>query len=619
MCEDSRFYTSSMRSRRGGPRLAALLALVAAARADEPYQGTTNYSLDTLCNGLSGSCAADWCTTVDTTQSCNFSSVEAAASTDYAAEIAALTCKSCTQETGDTRCTTAALEQAIKTSAGTVKAAYCNDEYLVVLSDGGTPYAQPALEDVPQPPGGTDPYSGEACVTRTWFKSYEKWKFPLAAGANAYSLLPTASRYNNNDESSFPGGAGDCPTCYLSDSDRGDFGLPSGDGVGASTTGQSIFPVFNNKAELTPSACEVDRCNEHVGQGGGSPHFHGDPMGDGKNCLYNASDYLATDAHPPQIGWSFDGPSIFGRHLSTAAPGYDTALDDCGGHTHDSLAYHYHAQVKSARSNGEAKEDSVKQAANAGTYYDYPAFPPGPDQCYRGNMTGRGAVTFSKMNDYYKPCCGMTHYYEADGIAIDGVGTLDTSYCALPVSLGTGVTGGASSPCVMTESLASGATCSVACNSGYSADAGTTEYSCSSGTLTAATLACATSAAPTGLPSPMPTVGLGNPTGPPVPLPTGLPSPMPTVAPGDSTASPVPLPTGLPSPMPTIAPSGPTALPIPAPTASPSIPAPTPRTSASPTTYPSIDLMTSAANRAFGTESVFWAALGLAMATHALL
>ena len=36
------------------------------------------------------------------------------------------------------------------------------------------------------------------------------------------------------------------------------------------------------------------------------------------------------------------------------------------------------------------------------------------------NVTGRGAVTFSKMNDYYKPCCGMTHYYEADGIAIDG-------------------------------------------------------------------------------------------------------------------------------------------------------------------------------------------------------
>ena len=148
----------------------------------------------------------------------------------------------------------------------------------------------------------------------------------------------------------------------------------------------------------------------------------------------------------------------------------------------------------------------------------------------------------------------------------------------------------------MTESLASGATCSVACNSGYSADAGTTEYSCSSGTLTAATLACATSAAP-----------------------TGLPSPTPTVAPGDPTASPVPLPTGLPSPMPTVAPSGPTALPIPAPTASPSTPAPTPRTSASPTTYPSIDLMTSAANRAFGTESVFWAALGLALATHALL
>ena len=155
-----------------------------------------------------------------------------------------------------------ALEQAIKTSAGTVKAAYCNDEYLVVLSDGGTPYAQPALEDVPQPPGGTDPYSGEACVTRTWFKSYEKWKFPLAAGANAYSLLPTASRYNNNDESSFPGGAGDCPTCYLSDSDRGDFGLPSGDGVGRLSMPPLPLVRFTGAAEPSAGAAKMSRLVE---------------------------------------------------------------------------------------------------------------------------------------------------------------------------------------------------------------------------------------------------------------------------------------------------------------------------------------------------------------------
>ena len=31
--------------------------------------------------------------------------------------------------------------------------------------------------------------------------------------------------------------------------------------------------------------CEVDACNEHVGQGGGQPHFHGDSFG----CQYTAA------------------------------------------------------------------------------------------------------------------------------------------------------------------------------------------------------------------------------------------------------------------------------------------------------------------------------------------
>ena len=36
---------------------------------------------------------------------------------------------------------------------------------------------------------------------------------------------------------------------------------------------------------------------------------------------------------------------VYGRYLSTSAPGYSVALDDCGGHVHDSYGYHYHAQV----------------------------------------------------------------------------------------------------------------------------------------------------------------------------------------------------------------------------------------------------------------------------------
>lgn len=93
--------------------------------------------------------------------------------------------------------------------------------------------------------------------------------------------------------------------------------------------------------------CEVDACNEHVGQGGGQPHFHGDSFG----CQYTAADYTSVDMHPPIIGWSYDGYDIRGRHLSESAPGYNAPLlDDCGGHVHDSdteaLGYHYHTQVR---------------------------------------------------------------------------------------------------------------------------------------------------------------------------------------------------------------------------------------------------------------------------------
>ena len=72
----------------------------------------------------------------------------------------------------------------------------------------------------------------------------------------------------------------------------------------------------------------MDACNEHVGQGGGQPHFHGDSFG----CQYTAADYTTLEMHPPVIGWSYDGYDIRGRHLSVDAPGYDAPLlDDCGG------------------------------------------------------------------------------------------------------------------------------------------------------------------------------------------------------------------------------------------------------------------------------------------------
>ena len=98
--------------------------------------------------------------------------------------------------------------------------------------------------------------------------------------------------------------------------------------------GQPIFPIYNNMAGYTPAKCEVDSCNEHVGQGGGAPHFHGDWFGDevNTNCVYGPSNYTDEngvkdlEAHPPVVGFSYDGHLIYGRYLSMKATGYQVSV-----------------------------------------------------------------------------------------------------------------------------------------------------------------------------------------------------------------------------------------------------------------------------------------------------
>ena len=91
------------------------------------------------------------------------------------------------------------------------------------------------------------------------------------------------------------------------------------------------------------SPCVIGLCGEHIGEGGGAPHVHGDPYG--PSCMYdNNSTYYATLAsHPPLIGFTFDGGFIYGRYLQSQSQGYNTSIDLCGGHNHDNLGYHYHA------------------------------------------------------------------------------------------------------------------------------------------------------------------------------------------------------------------------------------------------------------------------------------
>ncbi|KAG2449608.1 hypothetical protein HYH02_005141 [Chlamydomonas schloesseri] len=205
--------------------------------------------------------------------------------------------------------------------------------------------------------------------------------------------------------------------------------LPKAGPTAFSINGAAIFPPYNDRAVLTWEACEIDKCNAHVGQGF-DYHYHGDPFG--PSCLYNTSSY-GTNTHPPLIGFGLDGPWLFGRYTSSGQPGFSVALDACGGHTHDSMPYHYHSQVLSQTTSGGV----LKDVAAGQTYTAYPA---GPLGCWRGNISsipnfwdekGHTAAygnprdappAISSRSDYalLRPCCGSTSYYLAPGFSLNG-------------------------------------------------------------------------------------------------------------------------------------------------------------------------------------------------------
>jgi len=86
--------------------------------------------------------------------------------------------------------------------------------------------------------------------------------------SDKYTLLSTATRYNNLEEAniatSFPSGADKRYDGYLISDTNGLYGLPSGGAMAVAISGQDIFPVFADTVELTPEKCEVDTCNEHI-------------------------------------------------------------------------------------------------------------------------------------------------------------------------------------------------------------------------------------------------------------------------------------------------------------------------------------------------------------------
>jgi len=308
---------------------------------------------------------------------------------DYQKRLDLISYRPCTQSK-DFRCSSEFLGGAIKSNG--IKAAYCNDHFMVVhtdLSSGWTPW----LSDIPNPPGGGEDHdrtdqtdTGIFCQTglESLYEEYGIYKFPLVT-----TQLSGDDYTNNLNLEAFPNGCHrNNPGSHLCEraGSGHDFGHPVRGPIGITISGGEIFPVYNNMGYLEPQKCSVDSCNNHVGAGGGQPHIHGDPFG--AWCMYDVDNYTSTNHHPPQIGWFFDGHVGYGRYISTTSIGFDVPLDGCGGHDHDGLGYHYHSKVF------EAVTDMGRYNPPTPTFDDfiaegmpYMATTPGPHVCLKGDIS----------------------------------------------------------------------------------------------------------------------------------------------------------------------------------------------------------------------------------------
>jgi hypothetical protein len=125
---------------------------------------------------------------------------------------------------------------------------------LIVLSDG-TPGFATNMMDTPNPPKAQE----NTCVTRyANTGGVSTFKIPL----NPVPLDTADPAINNLNTKAFPDGAADADSGYMS-SAFGTYPLPTRGAVGYTVAGQEIFPIYNNRAVLTPEVCEVDSCNEH--------------------------------------------------------------------------------------------------------------------------------------------------------------------------------------------------------------------------------------------------------------------------------------------------------------------------------------------------------------------
>lgn len=167
--------------------------------------------------GGTGYCGPSLCANAASTlPSCVFTS----RTFNYVTLVANIKTKKCTQST-DPRCTSAALK--LLMSGPGMKAAYCNDNFLVLQSDG-SPGFPTYLQSILNPPAAVA--NGVTCVTRYTNPTFMTAKIPL----NPVLLSTSDPSINNVNTKSFPSGPSDSSTGYMSASTKNGgatYGLPT--------------------------------------------------------------------------------------------------------------------------------------------------------------------------------------------------------------------------------------------------------------------------------------------------------------------------------------------------------------------------------------------------------
>ena len=200
------------------------------------------------------------------------------------------------------------------------------------------------LVDIARPPGDGSGSYPSSKVTRDSTMGYVLAKIPMLdygviGDDPTGNTTPAIDDSNLLDDSGYTGANKPAPTVYNYSSIKA---------AGIMIDGVDIFPAMNNSLNTSQFQGEISAHGHHVGRDlRAGLHYHSDGhAGNNDNVfqIYNTSDYVGL-AHPPLIGFSFDGIALFGiyDHDYDTMDGYDTVLDSFGGHSHGTYGYHYHS------------------------------------------------------------------------------------------------------------------------------------------------------------------------------------------------------------------------------------------------------------------------------------